>query len=56
MCMQIWQQGPAELTWAYFLPIVNYPKFILNQYQELGQKAAHSATPPQKKSQVLEYK
>ena len=28
-----------------FLPIANYPQFILNQYQEVGQKRAHTATP-----------
>ena len=26
------------------LPIVNYPQFILYQYQEVGQKPAYSAT------------
>ena len=50
MCKQIWQQGPAELTWAYFPPITNYLQFILNQYQEVGQKPLHSATP---KKQVV---
>ena len=27
------------------LPIANYLQFILNQYQEIGQKQAHKATP-----------
>ena len=25
-----------------FLPIANYPQFILNQYQEVDQKLAHT--------------
>ena len=33
-------QRPAELIKAYFLPIANYPQFILDQYQEVGQKPA----------------
>ena len=28
-----------------FLPITNYPQFIQNQYQEVGQKPAHTALP-----------
>ena len=35
--MQIWQQGPAEKTWAYLLLIANYSQFIVNQYQEVAQ-------------------
>ena len=27
-----------------FYPIANYPQFILNQYQEVGQNPAHTAT------------
>ena len=34
-------RGPLNKH-AYFLPIVNYPQFILNQYQEVGQKPAHT--------------
>ena len=29
----------------YFLPIKNYPQFILNHYQEVGQTQAHTTTP-----------
>ena len=29
----------------FFLPIAYYTKFILNQYQEGGQKPSHSAMP-----------
>ena len=48
MCKQIWQQGPAEQTLAYTLPITNYPQFILNQYQEVGQKPVHTVTAKKK--------
>ena len=47
MCKQIpvWQQGSAERTCAFLLPMANYSQFILNQYQEVGLKAAHISTP-----------
>ena len=44
ICKQTRQQGPAEYTWTYFLPITNYLQLILNQYQEVGQKPAHTPT------------
>ena len=37
--------GISEKTCAYFLPITNYPQFILNHYQEVGQNPAHTALP-----------
>ena len=30
--------GAGCINMAYFLPIAEYPQFILNQYQEVGQK------------------
>ena len=36
---------PVERRCAYFLPITNCPQFIFNQYQEVGQNPARSATP-----------
>ena len=30
---------------TYVLPIADYPQFILNQYQEVGQKPGHTASP-----------
>ena len=44
MCKQIWQQGPAEKTWTYFLPIANCPKFIEKSVPRSSQKQAHTAT------------
>ena len=43
----------VELTCAYVLPIVNNPEFILNQYQEVGQKPAHTATPTMENTVVF---
>ena len=37
--------GAFEKTWAYFLLVTNYSQFILNQYQEVGQTPAYTATP-----------
>ena len=34
---------PAEKTWAYFSAIANCLQLILNQYQEVGQRPAHTA-------------
>ena len=37
------------------LPIANYPQFILNQYQEIGQKPGHTATlKTEQKIQVIQ--
>ena len=37
--------GLTNKHWHTFLPIANYPQFILYQYQKLGQKSPHSSTP-----------
>ena len=36
---------PPHLNMGILLPALNYPKFILNQYQEVGQKPCHLAKP-----------
>ena len=36
---------PNKHSHVFFLPVANYPHFILNQYQEVGQKPAHTPTP-----------
>ena len=36
--------GPLNKHGQYILPIANYPEFIMNQYQEVGQKPVHTAT------------
>ena len=33
-----------------FWPIADYPQFILNEYQEVGQKTAHTATPKEERA------
>ena len=55
-CLYKWankygNRGPPKQTWAYFLLIANYSLFILNQYQEVGQRSTHTVT-PKKKTQL----
>ena len=38
-----------------YLPITNYAKFIVNQYQEEGQEPAHTATPKKQYSSVTRW-
>ena len=46
-------RGPPNVHTHTFLPITNYRQFILNQYQEVGQKPAHSATGTKTHSQRI---
>ena len=35
--------GARQINMGILLPIANYSEFIFNQYQEVGQKSAHTA-------------
>ena len=49
MCKQVSSSGPLNKhVHLYFLPIANYYHFMLNQYQEVGQKPGN--TEKQKKN------
>ena len=46
-------EGSRRITWAYFFPIVDYPQFNLNLFQEKSQKPAHTAIPKNHYLQAL---
>ena len=48
--------GDCKINMRVLLPIANYPQFILNHYQEVGQKPSHIATTNKTYNKIMRYK